>query len=315
MAFKKGSEAIEESVKAEQAARASASGRLEYLTVESDDTVFLRFLTDAPEWIKVAQHAFAKTKTGPKDAKKWPKSMGAVCRYDSQIADMFNGCYICDAGVKSAYRDEPSRPSGKVWALAVMRASIKGDGSEDLGGPSMKGRVIGMGDVTEEYEILKDGKSTGKKGVRPKIVMVNQAWSNFFAPLHHAWTVNGTVCDRDYAVKKSGSGTDTTYSIMPLDKVPGLEPGTEAWKRFEQALKDREIDLDEIVMNQASDEWYAKWFDPSKSVDKDGKVVKNLADADAEVFSPTPDATGPLDADAEAKMRELQARLTASGSA
>jgi len=315
MGFNKGSEAIEKEVKDEKAALAARNDRLDFFSLSSDgDDAILRFLTDGPDWIKVAQHSFIKTKAAPKEAKSWPKAMGAVCRYDKQIADMFGDCYICDNELTSNFKPEFVKPSGRVWALAVVRQQIKGDGSEQLGGEEKRGKIVGVGDYAEEYEILdKDGKPTNKKGVRPKIVIVNMSWQNFFAALHHAWSMHGTICDRDFVVKRTGTGTDTTYNIMPMDRTEKLTPSTQAWQRYTNELTTREIDLDDLVLKQASDEHYALWFDKTKALDKDGKIVSadSVASTTSNAASSTDDSTTLDEPNEETKrqMETIRARL------
>lgn len=318
MGFIKGSKAVEDADRAAQEARKAAfSDRLGYFSLKDGETAFIRLLTPAEgedSWIHVAQHSGVKTKKGPKDATKWPTSMGAVCRYDSQVKELLGteDCYICDNKL-NGFGNKFAKPNTRVWALAVMRHQIRGDGSDEMGGPELKGKVLGMDDVLEKYQELDaDGKPNGIELERPEIVMINMSWSNFFAALGHAQDSYGSVCDRDFSVRRVGEGTDTEYHIMPVDKVPGLEPGTEKWKVYEDLLKEREIVLDDIVLKQASDEHYARFFDPTKTVDKDGKVVAVIPSGAAEVFAPTPDNNTPddeLDEAAQQRLASLRERL------
>jgi hypothetical protein len=319
--FIKGADAIEEQEKADHEARKAAysSDRLEYLQIKADDTVFLRFLTEGSDLIKVAQHNFVKTKPAPSDAKNWPKSMSAVCRKDVQIRGILdlgeNDCYICSAKVHSAFRPEFVRPTSKVWALAVLRKQVKGDGSPEQGGPDKKGKVLGFDDVREDYKLRDaDGKPTEETRQRPKIVLVNMSWGNFFAALGHNHQMRGTMCDRDYAVKRSGEGTDTDYSVMALDPVPGLAPGTDQWKRYTDQLAEREITLEQTVINMASDLWYARWFDPTKTVDKDDKIVPVVPGGTGESYSPPSESSGGSDEAEQSKLAELRERLSQGAS-
>lgn len=312
MVFNKGAKAIEEQV----AAGSVRSDRVDYLKVEDGKSVIIRMLTEGDALIRVAQHNYVKTKPAPKDAKKWPKGITAVCREDVQLAEMYpDGCYVCTNKLPNAQRtNEYAKPIPRVWALAVLRQPVLGDGSPERGGPERSGKVVGYSDVIEEYDIRDDsGKVTGK-GKRPKIVIINQAWQNFFAGLAHFYSVYGTLCDRDYLISKSGSGMEVQYPSAPLVETPNLKPGTESWKRYEKVLADREIDLDGIVIGMSTDEWVARWLDPTKAVDKDGKIVpagqvETGQDAgSADGF----DATGafePVTPETEADMEALRRHL------
>lgn len=266
MGFNKGADAIGEQEEAAKAARKAAfsAGRLDYFTLKSGDSTFIRFLTPAEDWIKVAQHSGVQTKPSS-GAENWPKSMGAVCRYDMQIKEILGteDCYVCDHKLLG-FGGKFAKPSGKTWALAVMRKRVAGP----------QGKAGGLEDVLEQYEILDaNGNTTGRQGERPKIVILNQSWGNFFAAIKHAWDNYGTVNDRDFVIRRVGDGTDTDYHSLPLDPVPGVAPGTEAWQRYEQSLAERKISLEDIVLKQAGDEHYARWFDTSKEVSEEGKVV------------------------------------------
>lgn len=321
MGFDKGSKKIEKAEKAAQEARKAAfSDRVTYFRMEEDETVYIRLLTpadgDDDAWIHVAQHSGVKTKKAPADAKKWPGQMSAVCRYDAQIKDILGtqDCYVCDKQL-TGFGNKFAKPTPRVWALAVMRHQVRGDGSEEMGGRALLNKVIGYDDVREEYEELDaDGKPSGIKKERPQVVLINMSWGNFFATLAHAHDSFGSACDRDFAVRRTGKGTDTEYHIMPMDPVPGLAPGTEKWARYEQVLAEREIDLEKLVLASASDEHYARWFDPTKTVDKEGKVVAVIPDAAAEVFSPTgkevPDED--MSPEDQKRLETMRARLQGS---
>lgn len=322
MGFDKGAKAIEKQEKEEAAARKAAySDRLDYLRLQNDETIFIRLLNPAEgedAWIKVAMHNGVTPKPKPEGAKNWPKRMSAVCRYDKQIQSILGttDCYICDNELPG-FGDKFARPTTKVWSLAVERFRLLGDGSPELGGDEMRGRDLGMFDVQEEYDIKDaDGKPTGKKGKRPRILVINQAWSNFFAALGHTSDVYGEIRDRDFVVRRTGDGTDTDYQTTPMKETPDLAPGTDAWKVYTDQLAEREISLDQIVLDLASDEHYARWFDPTKTVDKDGKIVPMIPSGAADVYTgatPTaPAAPAPDDERTKQMMADLQARL-ASG--
>jgi hypothetical protein len=296
--FRRGGTAAEQ---AEKEASVSSNGRRgpDYFGLKDDgDSAVVRLLTDHDDWIWVNQHSFVPTKPGPKDAEKWPKNMTSVCRYDKAFGGHYADCYIDDAKLKNSFGKVASaRP--RVWALAVEREIVRGDGSEALGGPAKQGVVVGIRDKIDEVDELgADGKPTGTKLQYPRIVVINQPMKGFFSHFKALHGLYGTVVDRDFSITRSGTGTDTEYKIVPIDPIADpatgqnlIKPGTPIWEKYLQAVAEREISLEGIVADKASDEYYARFFDPTKSVEKDGTIVAATATAGGVVNLPAADAT------------------------
>jgi hypothetical protein len=309
--FRRGGNAAEE---AEKEANASGNRRdrsPDYFSLKNDkDSTVVRLLSDHDDWIYVEQHSFVPTKAAPEGAENWPKSMTAVCRKDPVFNGHYADCYICDNGVKNNFGKVASSRI-RIWALAIERELVRGDGSEALGGPSLKGVVVGVRDKIDEIDELDaEGKPTGTKLKFPKIIVINQPMKGFFSNLKALYGLYRTVCDRDFEITRDGTGTDTNYKIMPIDPLPDLKPGTPAWEKYLQAVAEREINLDAIVADKASDEYYARFFDPSKQVDKDGTVTAASAATGmlnlAAASSAAPADTG-LSADLRDRIRNLGA--------
>jgi hypothetical protein len=299
--FRRGGTAAEQ---AEKEASVSSSGRRgpDYFGLKDDgDSAVVRLLTDHDDWIWVNQHSFVPTKPGPKDAEKWPKNMTSVCRYDKAFGGHYQDCYIDDAKLKNSFGKVASaRP--RVWALAIEREIVRGDGSEALGGPAKQGVVVGIRDKIDEVDELgADGKPTGNKLKYPRILVINQPMKGFFAHFKALHGLYGTVVDRDFSVTRSGTGTDTEYKIVPIDPIADpatgqnlIKPGTPIWEKYLQAVAEREVSLEGIVADKASDEYYARFFDPTKSVEKDGTIVAATATTGGVVNLPAADAaSGP----------------------
>ncbi len=327
-AFTRGSSniALEEEKAAEARKAGYSDGRLPFFAVKPNETKYLRLLTPAEGedgWFKTAQHSGVQTKPAPSDMEdksKWPKQMGAICRNDRQFQneafrEIFAtpNCYVCDSKL-TGWGGKVSKPSNKTWALAVERTQIRGDGSEALGGEAMRGQVLGFGDVTEEYEVRDaEGEGTGVMAVRPKIVVINQSFSNFFAPIHYLRQTTGMdERGRDFAVRRVGDGKDTEYHVIALDATPDLGPATPAWKRYDDELDRRKIDLSDIILKQAGDEHMARWFDVTKNVDKDGNVTEASAAEVATAQAAAQKASagvGEVDSASQASMDALRARM------
>lgn len=309
MAFIKGSTAIEKQLKAEEEARKASRdpSRLDYWSIKSEGGEdFLRFVSDAPEWIHVKQHAMCKTKPAPKDATKWPKNMSAVCRRDPQLAEYgYDGCYICDNKLQNNFGAQ-CYPSIRVWALAVRR------------------HVVGdtMQDVMEEYEILdKDGKPTGEKAQRPDIVVVNQSWSKFFSAVHHVWLASSPFEDKrsilsyDFYVRRTAEGKETDYGISPMNPPTSPEETVKLLEGYQASLDLRKAGLEKTVVNLSSDEHYARWFDVTKAVDKDGNIVEagaEIPQAAADVYTGAFSAEGQVSDEMKAKLARLRGTATST---
>lgn len=275
--FRRGAEA------AKAAQKSGAFARTDYFRIEDGDEAILRFISDAHDdpayphvdaWITVDQHGMVPTKPKPDGwESKWPKSMSAVCRYDPAFEGMYEDCYICDHMVDG---ERVRKPSARHYALAVEREKVFGDGSEELGGPDKKGKLVGVTDKTREVTIKKDDEE--KTVVEKKIVVVNMGWKNFFNALDGFAGVHGTILDRDYWIKRQGASTDTTYQIVNMDPIPGFDlrdPDT-------LAQYESNYDLGEIVTELSSDEFYGKFFDQRYTVGKEGEVEKSSSDVPVE---------------------------------
>ncbi|MDQ1041438.1 hypothetical protein QFZ75_007940 [Streptomyces sp. V3I8] len=276
--FRKGGSAAEEAEKESNANGGRRDRGPDYFSLKEDQSsTVIRLLTDHDDWIYVEQHSFVPTKAAPKGVEKWPKAMTSVCRKDPAFEGHFSDCYICDNKIKNNFGKVASSRI-RVWALAVERELVRGDGTEALGGPAKKGVVIGVRDRIDEVDELNaDGKPTGAKVNYPRLLVINQPMKGFFANLKALHGLYGTVCDRDFAITRDGLGTDTNYKIVPIDPIPDLKPGTPAWELYTQSVTDREVVLEAIVGEKASDEYYARFFDPTKTVEKDGTIVDSTA--------------------------------------
>lgn len=219
--------------------------KVPYFGLKDGEKVAIRIITDPAQWIYVSQHAGVKTKPGA------PRpQMGAVCRKDTvldgELDDYDGTCLVCDEKIMG-FGNKPSKPSPRVWVLAVERQNVA---------PGV------YADVMEEYEIKdKDGKVTSS-GVRPKLIIINMAYTNFFAIFLDSLQTYGAgaIQDRDYQVTRNGSGTDTKYGILPLPVTPDLYPGSENWKVYENQIAERGISLVDTVLGMASKSYYDKFF-------------------------------------------------------
>lgn len=251
-AFRRGAEAAAEASKGTQFAKTH------FFSIDDGESAIVRFTVDMDDWIVVDQHGNVKTRPRPdsleKDA-KWPDHMGAVCRKDTAFGDMFKDCYVCDSIPKP--NGKPNRPSGRSWGLGCLREEVKEDG-----------RVVGYRDQKRMVATIgADGKPTGEEKPEKAIVVFNMGFKNFLVTLRGYAEAYGTLLDRDYRIKRTGTELDTTYTIIPLDPIPGHD-----LRDPETAAKyDLGIDLAAEVTQRASDEYFARFFDIRQPVPESKK--------------------------------------------
>jgi len=247
--FRKGAE------EAREASKGAAFPKSHYFSLDGNphspnNSAILRFLTDKDDLIVVDQHNNIPTKGEPKDFEgSWPKAMSAVCRKDRAFEGMYDDCFICDHIVDGK---KIKRPSGRSWALAVLREEVKEDG-----------KIVGYRDATREVAELDDkGKPTGETHMEKAIVIVNMGYKNFFGILDGFGAHYGTLLDRDYKIRRQGTETDTTYQIVPLDPIEVDDDGTIFDLRDPQFMARYDApDLVDLVAEKASDDFYARFFD------------------------------------------------------
>jgi hypothetical protein len=284
---KRGAEAVKVS--------GSFSGNTTFFQVPDGEYRILRFLTDSDAWPQFLQHQNIPTKAKPEGFKgNWPSAMPAPCRRDSQFADVYDNCYICD--VLSASIDHYKKPGQRYWALACLREEVKEDG-----------KVVGYKDSTVDVT-RKDDKGEDVTTTEKAIVVLNMGWKNFFSILdgYGAAGGYGTVLDRDYKIIRKGEKLDTTYTILPLAEIPGLDlRNPEVMVAYlpkagelgsEGASDDR---LAEIIGERASDEFYGTFFDARVTVKQENATATSTAgptpaQETPETVDPSPEAVADL---------------------
>jgi hypothetical protein len=243
------------------------------------NSTIVRFLTDhvpvasnPVPWITVNMHSMVRTKAKPADypeGRQWPTTMSAVCRKDKIFASKGWECVI-DSMKKSDGKAQ--RPSPRTWALAVIREQVTGTQDMVETGqipPHMVGQIVGTRDKTKEVAILGDDDKPieGQTKIVPDVVIVQQAWKTFFSILSGFAGVHHTVLDRDYYIARNGTDQSTTYQIVALDPI--MRPDGSKYD-----LRDPEImaakypnlpDLRTFIVDNASDDFYATFFDPNKT--------------------------------------------------
>jgi hypothetical protein len=231
---------------------------------------YLRYLTDDPDWIQVKVHSSVPTKDAPADAKNWPSSMSAVCRMQSAFAGMYHSCWNCDHPKKNTFGGDAAKTTLRVYALAVLREEVYGtqemvDAGQILsnGKPMTAdqiGRRVGLVDKKRKVkDVDGQGKATENEIEIPDLVLICRSMNNHFGSLHSIYGIYGSIVDRDMAIKQEGEGKDVQYNHIALEPS-ALRPGSDGWKRYTDVLDRFGVSLPAIVADQASDDYYNRFF-------------------------------------------------------
>jgi len=319
--FRKGGQAAQEAAAAQQGSRFH---RTPYLSIEEGDQEVLRYLTDSDDWLYVLQHASVPTKNKPEGyTGNWPSSMPAVCRYDEAFKGIYSDCYIDDAGLQNQW-GRPCKPTVRVWALACLREEVVGTKEMFQAGDIQEGQIgkrLGFRDQMRDVEERDaKGEPTGKKTQERAIVLVNFAPNNYFNALNSIYSIYGTVCDRDYVVKRTGEGKDANYDHIGYDMTDNLHPAferdgkqfeeTESWGRYAKAIAEQGIDLGAIMAERASDDFYARFFDPTKTPEPRGGGDSSSSSTSSSAQAKEPSVPSPADNDVDPeKLAEMRRRV------
>lgn len=325
--LRRGAEAAEKA-----SAKISTFARTHYLSMKDQERVVLRLLTEAYDWASVDQYGFLPTKAKPADwtGDNWPARMGAVSRKDPALKGMFTTDYIADEMRDG--KGKPFKANPKTWALGCLREEVIGDGTPEKGGPEYLGKIAGYRDKTREVTRKKADSDETETTTEKAIVIVNQAYSNFFTSLDGMFRAYGTILDRDYIVVRKGDDKNTDYQIAPLDPIGYDIRNPETAARYGLVVEERQVHdsegnpvvgpnnepimylspqpgpdfpavtIESAILSQCSDEYYEKFFDPrvtSSSSNGGGAPV---------------DQQGKPDSDMDARLAEVAARAKGYGS-
>lgn len=333
---------------AEQAEQMQAESRpsggkfkpVDWFGLKDKETIILRFLDDEPDWLSVMQHAFTLTRPAPPDYpedRTWPKQMGAVCRATKQLAHLFpDGCYICDE--MHIKRPNPKTknnrwyPAVRLWARAVVREEVRATTAAEAERFGVAiGAVAGYRDA--EYEVEEtdaEGKPTGNKVMKKRVLVINQALKNFYGQLKAYANVYGTVLDRDYQITRKGEGQQTDFDIVSMNPITRSDgstldlrttmevdsAGKETGRTRREAILEDAPDLYDLIDRQLSDFMYDKFFDdrhkyPEFKGGDDGDKGSSDSGGPKNNGGPQSNGGGAKEAPSEADQQVVKNRLAA----
>jgi hypothetical protein len=317
--FRQGTEAAKEA-----ASRGPSGRKVDFLRMNDGDLIFVRFLTDFYEITECMVHSMYPTKPKPEGyTGTWPKTVSAVCR-NSKMKDgapMFpDGCYCCQHP-----RMDDGKPRGAIprtYGLMVVREEVVSDGTEAFLDPRFnppqivpKGQRAGFRDKKREYQPFDFNTNQPVGGVEmiPDVLMAEMGWNNFWSDIEGISQLFGTICNQEMSIRRTGSGmNDTKYHIVGLgiNKHDMRDPQVLAKYGIEVIGYDdlgrpikkypKDYSLGHIIYARASDEYFARWIDPTKSVEKSTAGVEQVV------------AKTPVEEVSQASLEAMRARLVSS---
>lgn len=308
----------------EASSRGPSSRMVDFFRLDDGQAIFARFLTDAHEIMDAMVHTMYPTKPKPEGYEgNWPRSISAVCR-NTKMGDgnpMFEGgCYCC-----SHPKMEDGKPRAAVartYGLLVVREEVLSDGSEKFAVPGSnplkiipKGQRAGFRDKKREYQAFdfNTGQSTGAVEMVPEVLLAEMGWKNFWSDIEGIAQLFNTVANQEMNIRRSGSGmNDTTYNIIGLGitqhdmrspevlakygiEVVGFDDMGRPIKKYPPHYS-----IPHLLYNRASDEYYARWIDPSKSVEKGTAGVEGVV------------SKAPAEEVSQASLQAMRERLVSS---
>lgn len=121
-------------------------------------------------------------------------------------------CPIDNASFNRTQKGAPRRPTMRGFGLAIEREVVRSETQVLPNGYQLQVPV----EVRDVLVIDEDGTQ------HPKVVMVDMSFQGFWAKVDAAMqgvTAN-ELSDIDWQVSRTGSGTNTTYSVQPLPAAP-----------------------------------------------------------------------------------------------
>jgi hypothetical protein len=283
--FRQGTEAAKEA-----SSRGPSSRMVDFLRMEDGQLLFCRFLTDHYEITEAMVHTMYPTKPKPEGYEgNWPKTISAVCR-NTKLGDgqpMFpDGCYACQHPKMDD--GKPRAAVARTYGLLVVREEVLSDGTEKYVRPGSnppqiipQGQRAGWRDKKREYQAYDFNTNQPVGGVEmvPDVLLAEMGWKNFWSDIEGIAQLFQTICNQEMTIRRTGSGmNDTEYHIVGLGtssydmrdpkvlakygiEVVGYDDMGRPIKKYPPHYS-----IPHLLYARASDEYYARWIDPTKSV-------------------------------------------------
>lgn len=284
----------------EASSRGPSSRMVDFLRMQDGDLLFCRFLTDAHEIMDAMCHTMYPTKPKPEGYEgNWPSSISAVCR-NTRMGDdqpMFpDGCYCCEHPRMDD--GKPRAAVSRTYGLIVVREEVMSDGSEKFTIPGSnppriipKGQRAGFRDKKRDYQAFdfNTNQAVGSVEMVPDVLLCEMGFKNFWSDIEGIAQLYGTLANQEMTIRRTGKGmNDTEYHILPLgpsnydlrDPAALAKYGIEVlgYDDMGRPIKKFPVhySMAHMIYNRASDDYYARWIDPTKTVVKGTAGVEQV---------------------------------------
>lgn len=286
--------------------------RVRQRTLKEDDRELFRPITECTRLITVGVHGFIPTKPKPADyTGKWASTMWGICRRDlifqlrdeqgnptGEFEEGYGDCYVCRtySGVTGGkYEKDMGAAVKKTFGVVAFCEPVIADGKP----VGIRDKVVsGRGADKKHYDKV------------PHLGLFSQLYSNFWGLAAACiYTHPPRFTDRFYSVERVGND----YTIGSIGQDPGCYDDEKCpeWERYRQALKIYGFDLQQYILDHASADHYARWFDPDRTPEGGYARKKDDADAGGNGHQEPSPASGP-DVDPDV-LAAFSAKLAARG--
>jgi hypothetical protein len=181
------------------------AGKLNYFTLKDGEAKTVRFLTD--EVLTTLFYEYCVNNQG-----KFTDFIYAPDLYDGQGEDWvlkYGG--KMHENVMNGPLITPGEKQRKERSVGVV--VLREEAPREVDGKT----VIGYQDYLHEITVNGENFPARWFGI---LKQSHQLFWNQMSGYHHEY---GTICDRDYKIRRSGGGLDTSYQIIPRDPDPDFD--------------------------------------------------------------------------------------------
>lgn len=286
--MRKGLKALDDAIADSAKGGGSYKGRLGFFNVKAGETITLRFLTDLDDTVTCDFYEFIQDN---KD--KGQNFVVSTDYYDEDAPDSVRDKsgniidWVKELGGKQVdYQTKDlvdPQPKTKTVAIAVVKKEVVSEGP--------KGRpVTSSEDLWEEVE-AKGPDGNLKKYEARKYIVIRQAYKNFWQPLRDIYDEYGTICDRDYRIKRLGEKLDTSYGFVGRKEDPEWDPET-SYAALQEAYGygTDKSDVPDDERFAYCPQTLEEWLEDSCSEDRVKFFLGPLSDREAKEKGNKPDA-------------------------
>lgn len=274
----------------ERAAHSGGDAGIRSVNFKEDTTTIIRFVSEDVRVVKV--HNFVNCRDGKKRTFLCPNVD------DNNDYDEDGPCLICKNYTRKGRNDKIIRdyPSDRGLGLVALRETKSGKLNGKMTTITLDVPLPGTQTVTI------DGETKDYEEV-PYVGLVNMGLSSFWDSVINVFARYGTIIDRDFQITRTGTGFDTKYGVIALDKAdaPDLDSAEKVAERYKVAVANH-MSIDDYVKKMSSLDYQRKFaiIPLEEQINDEGAATKEASVKDTPV-DPAPEES---DDDVFAKLAE-----------